>query len=87
MYSAHPLIMLYICVTFHENILNRIRAMEWTRMIEALMDGQTDTQNFVGYNIIPLPLFVDGHNKNKQIRKITTSKIHREFMSPTFVSI
>ena len=30
-------------------------------MMEALMDGQTDTQNFIGYNIIPLPVLVAGH--------------------------
>ena len=42
-----------------------VSIMERTQMLEALMDGQTDTQNFGGYIIIPLPLFVVGH-KNKK---------------------
>ena len=32
MYSAFCLIMLYICVKFHEYITNGIRVMEWTRV-------------------------------------------------------
>ena len=43
MCSASCLIMLYICVKFGENISDRIRVMEWTRMMEVLTDGQTDT--------------------------------------------
>ena len=31
-------------------------------MMEALMDGWTDTQNFGRYNIIPSPLLVAGQN-------------------------
>ena len=38
--SACRLIVLYICVKFRENIMDGIRVMEWTRMMEALTDGQ-----------------------------------------------
>ena len=61
MCSARRLIVLYICVKFGENISHRIRVIKRTRMIEALMVGQTDTQNFRWYHIIPLPVFVAGH--------------------------
>ena len=56
--ACHP----YICVKFRENILLSIRLMEGTRMMEALTHGQMDTQNFGGYNITSLPLFVAGHS-------------------------
>ena len=63
--SAHHLIVLYICVKFHENISDGISVMERTQMMEVLMDGQTDgwmdPQNFRGYNIKPLQLFVVEH--------------------------
>ena len=61
MCSAHCLTVLLICVKFHANFYNGIRVMEWTQMIEGLTNRQTDTQNFGGYNIIPLPLFVAGY--------------------------
>ena len=32
MWSAYCLIMLYICVTFHEIITNDIRVTEWTQV-------------------------------------------------------
>ena len=38
---ARRLIVLYICVTFGKNISDGVRVMEWTRMMEALTDGQT----------------------------------------------
>ena len=41
MSSACRLIVLYICVKFGENILDGIRVMEWTRMMEE-PDGRTD---------------------------------------------
>ena len=55
MRSARPLIVLYSCVKFCENISDGIRVMEPKKMMEALMDGWTDrwmdTQNFRRYNI------------------------------------
>ena len=60
MCSAHCLMVFYIYVKFGENISDGIRVMEWTQMMEALTDGQTVTQNFGRYNIIPSPLFVGG---------------------------
>ena len=39
--SACRLIMLYICVKFHENISDGIRVMKRTRMMDAQMDGHT----------------------------------------------
>ena len=41
MCSACCLIVLYTCVKFRENISDSIRAMEQTRMMEALMDRRT----------------------------------------------
>ena len=56
--SARRLIMLYICAKFREIILNGIKVIERTRMInrwrtDGRTDGRTDTQKFGGYNIIP----------------------------------
>ena len=52
--SVPRLIVVYICVKFRENILDSIRVMERTQIMEALKDGRTDgwliTQNFGGYN-------------------------------------
>ena len=49
--------MVYICAKFREIILNGIKVIERTRMINPLTegrtDGQTETQKFGGYNIIP----------------------------------
>ena len=50
--------MLYVCAKFREIISNGIKVMEQTQMIncrrtDRRMDGQTDNQKFVGYNIIP----------------------------------
>ena len=45
---AHPLIVLNICVKFHEIISDGIRVMEWTRMMK-LMDGWTFIWTFLGY--------------------------------------
>ena len=74
MCSARPLIVLYICVKFCENISSigchapyttnisdGFRFMERTQVMEALTDGRTDTRNFGRYNITPSPLFVAGH--------------------------
>ena len=44
--SAHLLFILYICVTFHENISIGFRVMERKIMVKALTDRRTDTQNF-----------------------------------------
>ena len=41
MCSAYCFIVLYICVKFHENILDGIRVMEWTQMMEAMTNGWT----------------------------------------------
>ena len=38
LFSAHRLMMVYICTKFHENILNGIRVMERTRKV----NGRTD---------------------------------------------
>ena len=38
MSPTHPLIVLYVCVKFGENITHGIRAMEQTRMTEALTE-------------------------------------------------
>ena len=61
MCSARPLIVLYICVKFCENISDGFRFMERTQVMEALTDGRTDTRNFGRYNITLSPLFVVGH--------------------------
>ena len=47
---ARHLKVLYIFVKFGENILEGIRVMERTRMMEALTDEWTDIQNFGRYN-------------------------------------
>ena len=52
------MVMLCICAKFPEIILNGIKVMERTRMIngwrrDGRTDGQIDTQKFGGYNIIP----------------------------------
>ena len=52
---------LHLCKVWR-NIFDCTRVMEWTWMMEALMDGWTDTQNFGRYNIIPSPLLVAGQN-------------------------
>ena len=70
MCSACRLIVLYICVKFG------IRVMEWTRMMEALMNGWTDTQNFGWYTIIPSPLFVAGQKKETVNHKIHPENFH-----------
>ena len=44
MCSAHCLVVLYIYVKFHGNILDSIRVMERTRMIKGLMDGHSKFQ-------------------------------------------
>ena len=44
LFSAHRLIMVYICTNFHENILNGIRVMELWSGHEKLTDGQTDVR-------------------------------------------
>ena len=49
---------------FRENILDDIRVMERTLMMEALMtDKRKGAQNFRGYNLIHSPLSVAEHNK------------------------
>ena len=52
MCSARRLIVLYICVMFREYISDGIRAMERTRMVEALTERRMDTQNFDGYKAV-----------------------------------
>ena len=44
MCSACCLTVLYICVKFCENISDCIKVMEWTRMMDALMDGHSKFQ-------------------------------------------
>ena len=39
---AYHLMMVYICTKFHENILNRIRVMKWTRKVNGRTDGHSD---------------------------------------------
>ena len=58
MFSAHCLMMVYICTKFHENILNGIRVMERTRKV----NGRTDRRTDGGHDIIR-PVF-DGRIKN-----------------------
>ena len=43
-------------------------------MMEVLTDGQTDPQNFGQYNIIPSPLFVEGHKKLINRHKFGSAK-------------
>ena len=38
--SAHPIIVLYICMTFHKNMSSRFRVMEQTRKL--LTDRHTE---------------------------------------------
>ena len=54
MFSAHRLMIVYICTKFHENILNGIRVMERTRKVNRRTDGQTDERTDEGHNIIRL---------------------------------
>ena len=44
LFSAHCLIMVYICTKFHENILNGIRVMERTGKVNRRTSGQMDIQ-------------------------------------------
>ena len=41
--SAHCLIMLYICMKFHDNILNGFQVIQQTRLCDGQTDRQTDT--------------------------------------------
>ena len=74
MCSARCHIVLYICVKLRDNIINGIRVMERTRMIESA-DGRTDTQNIRRYNIIPSPLIVAGHKKDYTMYFLLMSSI------------
>ena len=47
MYSARPLVVLYILVKFGENISGGIRVIELTLKMEALTNRQSDTQNCI----------------------------------------
>ena len=60
MCSAHPLIVLYICVKFCENISDSIKSYR-ADMNDGSADRRKNTENFGRYNIIPSPLFVMGH--------------------------
>ena len=52
--SARRLVMFYICAKFCEIILNGIKVIERTQMINRWRtDRRTDTQKFGGYIIIP----------------------------------
>ena len=42
MFSAHHLIIVYVCTKFHEHILNGIRVTERTRTDRVRIDGRTD---------------------------------------------
>ena len=42
---------------------------------EPLTDGQTDIQNFTGYNIIPRHFFVAGHKNERSASHIFQQKI------------
>ena len=42
--AAHGLMMLYISIKLHENILNRFQVTEPTRFCDRQMDGRTDNQ-------------------------------------------
>ena len=42
LFSAHRLMMVYICTKFHENILNGIRVMELTRKVNGWTDIRHD---------------------------------------------
>ena len=48
MCSARCHIVLYFWLKFDENISDSIRVMEWTRMTEALTDGRSYVQAFIG---------------------------------------
>ena len=53
--------MVYICIKFHENILNGIRVVERTRKVNGQTDRQTDRRTDGGHDIIR-PVF-DGRIK------------------------
>ena len=57
----------FFCATFREIISNGIKVMDTND--EPLTDGQTDTQNVGGYNIIPRHFFVAGHKKKAKQKK------------------
>ena len=40
--SARRLMMLYISMKFHENILNGFQVIEWTQLSDGQSDAQTD---------------------------------------------
>ena len=42
LFTAHCLMMVYICTKFRENILRNIRVMELTRTVNGRIDRQTD---------------------------------------------
>ena len=71
--------MLYICAKFREIILNGIKVIERTQMINRwLTDGRTDTQKFGGYNIIPRHFLWRGI-KNSTTSEIRIKNLHLFF--------
>ena len=54
---------LYLCEVSRK-YLGRVSELR-TDANDGSSDGQTDTQNFGRYNIIPSPLFVSGHNESR----------------------
>ena len=45
LFSARHLMMVYICIKFHENIFNCIRVMECTRKVNGRTDGRTEPRH------------------------------------------
>ena len=68
LFSAHRLIMVYICTTFHENILNGIRVIERTPKVNGRTDGRTD-----GHDIIR-PVFEINKNMYEKHENIYSPK-------------
>ena len=49
MFSAHCLMMVYICPKFHENIFNGIRITEQTRKVNGRTYGHTEGRTVGGH--------------------------------------
>ena len=61
-------------------IYDSIRVVERTQSAGSA-EGRMDAPNYGEDNLIPLPLFVEGHKKNRQIYKCFT--VRREMGKPT----
>ena len=68
MFSAHRLIVVYICTTFHENILNGIKVIEPDTIFKAkISKGHNSVKNVGGVMVLFLCTSSDGGFKFEQI--------------------